>query len=150
MPQNALQIAAFHTGRVLLASLFILGGINKILNYEATAQTMSEMGFPFVSVLLPATIALEFGGGVAVAIGRTGAAASATVLFGYTLIVNLIFHRFWDLQGEMAQTELSLFFKNLSVAGGMLYFAASAFAQDVKPPNGASRTNGGSGRVFGR
>jgi len=143
MPRNALQIAALHTGRVLLASLFILGGINKLLNYEATSHTMNEMGFPLVPVLLPATIALELGGGMAVAIGRIGAAASAGVLFGYTLVVNLIFHRFWDMQGEMAQTELSLFFKNISIAGGMLYLAANAYAQDVKPPNGTSRLNGG-------
>ncbi len=135
MPQRALQTSALHTGRVLLASLFILGGIDKVLNYEATVQTMSEMGFPFVSLLLPATIALEFGCGMAVAIGRRGAAASAAVLFAYTLLVNLIFHRFWDLQGETAQVELSLFFKNLSLAGGMLYLATQSAVQSERVPN---------------
>ena len=46
------------------------------------------------------------------------------MLFAYTLVVNLIFHRFWVLHGEAAQVELSLFFKNVSLAGGMLYLAA--------------------------
>ena len=124
MPRRSFFIAALHVGRGLLASLFILGGINKILNHEATALTMSELGFAFVALLLPATIALELGCGMAVAIGRTGAAASAMVLFAYTLVVNLIFHRFWVLHGEAAQVELSLFFKNVSLAGGMLYLAA--------------------------
>ncbi|MEJ6401661.1 DoxX family protein [Yoonia sp. 2307UL14-13] len=135
MAHGNLRTAALHTGRVLLASLFILGGVNKIMNYEATTLTMSEMGVPFVSLLLPATIVLEFGGGMAAAIGRTGAASSAAVLFTYTLVVNLIFHRFWDMHGDMAQVELSLFFKNVSLAGGMLYLAAQTAAQSDTVPN---------------
>jgi putative oxidoreductase len=135
MTHSILRTSALHTGRVLLASLFVLGGINKILNYEATALTMSDMGFPLVSFLLPATIALEFVGGIAVAIGRTGAAFSAVLLFAYTLVVNLIFHRFWEMQGQMAQVELSLFFKNVSLAGGMLYLAAQDVVRRDKARN---------------
>lgn len=134
MTHDTLKAAAHHSGRVLLASLFMLGGVNKILNYETTALTMSEMGFPLVPILLPATIVLELGGGLAVAIGRMGAAASAFVLFAYTLVVNLIFHRFWEMQGDMAQVELSLFFKNVSVAGGMLYIAAQSTLSRKKDP----------------
>ncbi|WP_298838382.1 DoxX family protein [uncultured Roseobacter sp.] len=120
-----LQYAGLHIGRVLLASLFILGGINKMLNFETTAATMTGMGFPLVPFILPATIALEFGGGMAVAVGRAGAAVSALLLFVYTIVVNSLFHRFWEVGGDAGQAELSLFFKNISVAGGMLYLAAS-------------------------
>ena len=111
MAGNALNTSALHLGRVLLASLFILGGFNKILNYEATALTMNDTGFPLIPLVLPATILLELGGGLAVAVGRSWAAISAFVLFGYTLVVNLVFHQFWGMQGEMAQLELSLFFQ---------------------------------------
>ncbi len=132
MAARSIQTAALHIGRVLLASLFILGGVNKILNYEITAFTMSEMGLPLVPLLLPATIALELGGGLAVAIGRTGTALVALVLFAYTILINLIFHRFWDLSGDLAQTELSLFFKNISIAGALLYVAAQSSAHRSK------------------
>lgn len=126
------RTVALHIGRVLLASLFILGGVNKILNYEITAFTMSEMGFPLVPILLPAIIALELGGGMAVAVGHAGAAFSALVLFAYTILINLIFHRFWDLSGDLAQTELSLFFKNISIAGALLYVATQSPAHRSK------------------
>ncbi len=124
MSSQLLSSAGLHIGRVLLASLFVLGGVNKILNYSATAATMSDMGFPLVSVLLPATIALELGCGMAVAVGRWGAVPSALILFVYTILVNFIFHRFWTLSGDIAKIELSLFFKNISIAGAMLYLAA--------------------------
>lgn len=120
---------ALHVGRVLLASLFVLGGINKIINYDATALTMSDMGFPIVELLLPATITLELGAGLIVAVGKNGASVSAILLFAYTLVVNLIFHRFWDMSGDIAQLELSLFFKNISVSGGLLYLATQIKTQ---------------------
>lgn len=126
MISGRITIFALHFGRVLLASLFVLGGINKILTFEATAQTMTDMGFPLVSILLPATIALELGGGLVVAIGLRGAALSAAILIFFTLLVNLIFHRFWEMTGDIAQLELSLFFKNVSLAGGLLYVAAQS------------------------
>ena len=142
MPGNALYTSALHLGRVLLASLFILGGFNKIMNYEATALTMNDMGFPLIPLVLPATILLELGGGLAVAVGRSWAAISAFVLFGYTLVVNLVFHQFWGMQGEMAQLELSLFFKNISVAGGMLYLAAQTGSQSWKKQDNRLRPEG--------
>ncbi len=123
MVTEVLSRAMIHFGRVLLSSLFILGGANKLMNLEATASTMTEIGFPFVSLLLPATIVLELGGGLAVAFGRRGAMLAALTLAAYTMAVNLIFHNFWDMVGEIAQVELSLFFKNISVIGGLLFVA---------------------------
>lgn len=54
-------------GRVLLAGLFIYGGIEKIPNYAPTARLMTSHGVP--GALLPAVIALELGGGLALIFG---------------------------------------------------------------------------------
>jgi putative oxidoreductase len=116
-------------GRVLLASLFILGGLNKILNYADTLAMMRGAGLEPASLLLPPTIALEFGGGLLVAFGRRFAIPAALALALFTIATNIVFHRFWSMAGPDAALQLSLFFKNVSIAGGLL-FVASASARE--------------------
>jgi len=118
------QSIILHAGRVLLASLFVLGGINKILNFGATAESMTQVGFPFASLLLPVVIALELGGGLIVALGKKGVFPAATALALFTLAANLAFHDFWAVTGREAELQLSLFFKNIAIAGGLLFVAA--------------------------
>ena len=45
---------------------------------------------------------------------------AALVLAGFTLSTNFIFHDFWTMDGDRAALELSLFFKNVSIAGGLV------------------------------
>lgn len=111
-------------GRVALASLFLLAGLNKVMNYEATLAAMTEAGLAPAGVLLPAVIALEIGGGALVAVGRRFAALAALALALFTLATNIVFHDFWTMTGAMRATEQSLFFKNVSIAGGLFFLAA--------------------------
>lgn len=113
-----------NVGRVLLSSLFILGGINKIINFGATAESMTQVGLPFASLLLPLVIVLELGGGLVVALGKKGVFPVATALALFTLATNLVFHDFWAVTGREAELQLSLFFKNVAIAGGLLFVAA--------------------------
>jgi putative oxidoreductase len=112
-------------GRVMLASLFVLAGINKILNYNATLVMMDGAGVQPAAMLLPSTIALELGAGVSVALGNRYSFLPALALAAYTLATNLFFHRFWSIDGELAQLQLSLFFKNAAIIGALLYLAAT-------------------------
>ncbi|WP_435416848.1 DoxX family protein [Parerythrobacter aurantius] len=113
-----------HLGRLLLASLFLLAGLNKILNPGETAAFMAEAGLRPAEVLLPLTILLEVGAGVLLALGRKGAAHAAGVLAVFTLATNVVFHQFWQFDGEFAQLQLSLFFKNVAIAGALLMIAS--------------------------
>lgn len=112
-------------GRIGLASLFLLGGLNKILNYTATLADMDGAGLQPAALLLPLVIALELGGGALVAIGRFGAPLAALALAAFTLSTNFFFHDFWTMQGELRALELSLFFKNVSIAGGLVFLAGA-------------------------
>ncbi len=116
-------------GRVLLASLFVLGGINKILNYQSTLAMMQAAEMHPSALLLPPTIALELGGGLLVAIGRIGAIPAALALALFTLAANYFFHDFWSASPETAALQLSLFFKNIAISGGLMFVAASLAAQ---------------------
>ena len=103
-------------GRVLLAAMFLLAGIQKIGGYEGTQGYMEAMGVP--GTLLPAVIALEIGGALAIIAGfftRWVAAALA----GFTLAAAFLFH----YQPE-DQMQMILFLKNISIAGAFLILVA--------------------------
>lgn len=131
-------------GLCALASLFLLGGLNKILNWQATIDQMQEVGLAPAALLLPLTVMLEIGGGAALIYGRMPGAVLGVMLAVFTVATNLVFHRFWELSGEMAGLELSLFFKNVSIAGGLLFVAvhhwnavfADATARGALPQDG--------------
>jgi putative oxidoreductase len=114
------------TGRLVLASLFILGGFNKVMNYADTLGMMRAAGLEPESLLLPPTIALELGGGLLVAFGRRFAMPAALALALFTIATNIVFHRFWSMSGPETALQLSLFFKNVSIAGGLLFVAGAS------------------------
>jgi putative oxidoreductase len=53
--------------RILLSAIFIMSGFGKITGYAATAAYMEQLGVP--GVLLPAVIAVELLGGLAILFG---------------------------------------------------------------------------------
>ncbi|MEO0501601.1 MAG: DoxX family protein [Pseudomonadota bacterium] len=111
-------------GRVLLSSLFILAGINKVTDYAGTLAYMAGGGLPVPALLLPLVILLELGGGLAIALALPVHRIAALALAAFTLGANVLFHDFWALTGGEAQIQLSLFVKNVAVAGGLLLIAA--------------------------
>ncbi len=99
-------------GRILLAHIFILSGINKIIGYSGTTAYMEAMGVS--DMLLPLVIALQITAGVTLFIGwQTRWAAYA--LAAFCIVAAIIFHtNFAD------QMQMILFTKNLAIAGGLL------------------------------
>lgn len=103
-------------GRLLIAPMFIVAGAGKIGGYAATQGWMEAMGVP--GMLLPAVIALEIGGGLALLLGWQ-ARLMAGLLAGFTIVAAAIFHNdFAD------QIQSLMFMKNLAIAGGLLFIAA--------------------------
>jgi putative oxidoreductase len=104
-------------GRVLLASLFLLAGIGKLGTYSATAAYMSSAGVS--GALLPAVIATELGGALAIILGwKTRIVAG--LLAGFSVLTALTFHNnFAD------QIQMIMFLKNISIAGGFLLLIAN-------------------------
>jgi putative oxidoreductase len=108
--------ASSFLGRALLALIFILAGLDKIQGSAATAAYMAQFGVP--TVLLPATIALEIGGGLAVLAGFYSRLA-AVLLALFTLATGLVFHS--NLTDSI---QFALFLKNLAITGGFLLLFA--------------------------
>lgn len=116
--------AAELLGRILLATIFVLAGLNKISGYEGTAAYMASQGVP--GGLLPLVIALEVGGGIAIVVGFL-TRLTALALAGFSIASALLFH--FNLAD---QTQFVMFFKNLAMAGGFLIlFAHGAGAWSI-------------------
>jgi putative oxidoreductase len=99
-------------GRFLLGLLFLLSGLGKLGAYGATAAYMSATGVP--GALLPVVIATEVLGSLAIILcWKTRVAAF--LLAGFSLLTAVTFHN-----NLADQTQMIMFFKNLSIAGGFL------------------------------
>jgi putative oxidoreductase len=48
--------------RVLMAAIFLIAGVRKLMTYGATLGYFAKLGIPLADVVLPLTIALEIGG----------------------------------------------------------------------------------------
>jgi putative oxidoreductase len=126
----------YAVGRIGLASLFILGALNKLANYDATLAKMIEAGLMPAAALLPLTILLEAVGGFMVTSGVRKAWIAAVALSAFTVATNVFFHRFWSLDGHIAALELSLFFKNIAIVGGLIAVAAIEYGREQEKGSG--------------
>ena len=96
--------------RVLMAYIFLVAGWGKISAYSATVGYMESMGVP--GVLLPLTILVELGGGLALLFGFQ-ARFAAFGLGLFSVITAFIFH-------DGAQDSIN-FMKNFAMAGGLFF-----------------------------
>jgi putative oxidoreductase len=106
------QNLAAPIGRILLALMFVVAGLNKISGYSGMQGYMDSMGVP--GALLPLVIVLEVAGGLLLMLGWH-TRLTAFLLAGFTLLATLIFH---SNLGD--QTQMLFFMKNLSITGGLL------------------------------
>jgi putative oxidoreductase len=103
-------------GRTLLGALFVLAGAAKVLTPDPFIAHMTAHRIP--SLLLPAVIALEIAGGMALVLGWRPS-WTALAMASFCVITAVIFH--FDFSDK---AERTLFFKDLAIAGGLLILAA--------------------------
>jgi putative oxidoreductase len=107
--------AASLLARLLVAYLFVFEGWGKISGYADTQSYMAQFGVE--PRLLPLVIALEFGGGLALALGAA-TRPLALALGTFSLLAALCFHRGADY------SEVLEFRKDFAIAGGLFALAA--------------------------
>ncbi len=110
--QSGVENTVTLIARILMAYIFIIAGWGKLTAYGATAGYMESMGVP--AALLPLTILVEFGGGLALLFGFQ-ARFAAFGLGVFSIITAFIFH------GADDQSQQINFMKNLAMSGGLFY-----------------------------
>lgn len=124
--------AALLGARLLLAAMFILGGIGKFAAPDGTIGMIQGAGLPAAALLNYVAAVFELLAGAAIIIGfRTRLAALALALF--CVFTALVFHNgainvpgFPDAaNGYLTVLNGLIFWKNLAAAGGFLALAAA-------------------------
>lgn len=115
MNSNA-PLAAF--GRLLIASLFIIGGIGNLAESEATKAAIAAAGISSPTFALAIAATIQLSGGVLLIAGyRTQAVAALLAVL--SISAAFLFHH---VHGDLNQQIH--FLKNLAIAGGLLQLAA--------------------------
>ena len=116
-------------GRILLAALFLWSGLGKLMSYQGTVGYISSVGLPMAPLAYLIAVIIEIGGGIALVVGFKTRIVAA-VFAVYALVTALAFHaNFGDLNQAVH------FFKNISIAGGMLHvivFGGGPLSVDAK------------------
>jgi putative oxidoreductase len=114
---------AYALARAMLAAIFIVSGIAKIMNVTGTADTLAAHGFPLPVLFGYATAAVELAGGTCVLIGWR-ARWAALVLLVFTAGTVAVSHHFWDMEGLERVHNQTQALKNLAIMGGLLLLAS--------------------------
>jgi putative oxidoreductase len=120
-------------GRFWFALIFLMAGANHF-NKQTIGYAASQ-GVPLASVAVPLSGVLAIVGGLSILLGyRARLGAWLIVLF--LIPVTLMMHKFWTVTDPMmAQIQMVLFMKNVSMLGGALlisHFGAGPFSLDAR------------------
>jgi putative oxidoreductase len=127
------QGAVVVLGRFFFALIFLMAGSNHFS--KQTIAFSASQGVPLASIAVPLSGVVAIAGGLSILLGyRAKLGAWLIVLF--LIPVTLMLHKFWTVQDPMmAQIQMILFMKNVSMLGGALLisrFGAGPFSLDAR------------------
>jgi len=130
---NFWQGAVVVLGRFFFALIFLFAAPNHFT--RQTIASSASQGVPLASIAVPLSGVLAIAGGLSILLGyRARLGAWLIVLF--LIPVSLLLHKFWTVQDPMmAQMQMILFMKNVSMLGGALlisHFGAGPFSLDAR------------------
>ena len=127
---NAIERLGPLAGRVMMAALFIPSGFSKLAGFQGTVGYIASKGLPLPQLGAVAAIVVELLVAAALLLGwRTRWAALILVLF--TLAAAVLFHNYWAVPPEQKMMQEINFWKNVAIAGGLLFVAAHGPGPDA-------------------
>src|ERR1700740_951966 len=118
-PQGAVVVL----GRFFFALIFLMAGANHFS--KQTIGFAASQGVPLASIAVPLSGVLAIAGGLSILLGYR-AKLGAWLIALFLVPVSLIMHKFWTVTDPMmAQVQMILFMKNVSMLGGALLVSQS-------------------------
>jgi putative oxidoreductase len=112
--------------RILISIIFLLNGLN-IIGQTLAAHEMAAHGVPvsLIPTLIMGARALQLVAGAALVLGIYPR-VSAIALLLFLIPATLMAHAFWQVAGtSLYPVQLINFFKNVCMAGGLVFIAAA-------------------------
>ena len=128
---------AYPLGRLLLPLVFVVSGVQKVMNVAGIAKMLSDNAVPIPDEIVPylggmdkfvalgyLVAAIEIICGLMVLVGLK-ARWAALVLIVFTACTIIFVHHFWDMQDAKAFADnMTEALKNVSIMGGLLLVVA--------------------------
>jgi putative oxidoreductase len=121
-PEQAQWVGAL--GRILLGSLFVIGGLHHLPIFGALSSQLAQRGVPLPRLALGLSTVWQIALGVLLMAGLWVPWA-ALGLIAFTVIASLLLLNFWSMQGEARAGAQNQFLTNIAVIGGLLVAAAA-------------------------
>lgn len=110
--------------RILMMALFIWSGWAKLADFQGTAGYLASIGTPVPQVAAAVAVIMELLVGVALLVG-VFVRPLALLMALFVLGTGLIGHPFWSMEGADRAMNMTQFYKNLSIMGGLLLLAVT-------------------------
>jgi putative oxidoreductase len=118
-------------GRLLMGGLFLQAGIPKLTGYiygdayyQGFLKSVASAGLPYPEVWALVGIAIEVLGAIALILGVFPRVA-ALLMLAFVIAATLIAHKYWEFAEQARRMQQVSFFKNVGLAGGLLFYFVS-------------------------
>jgi putative oxidoreductase len=110
-------------GRILIALIFAVSGIAKLLDPVGAVAHMQSVGIPYAEDLVYVAGVAEILGALSLLTGfLTRIGALGLILF--LIPTTLYFHAFWNYSGQEQVSQMANFMKNVGIMGGLALIVA--------------------------
>ena len=124
--------AAILAGRVLFSLIFVFAGLNHFS--KQTIAFAASQGVPLASIAVPLSGVIAVVGGLSILLGYRAKIGAWLIVLFLTGVAPL--HNFWAVKDPMmAQPQMAMFMKNISMLGGALLisqFGAGPLSVDAR------------------
>lgn len=117
--------ATWWIARIALTLPYWWSGIDKALHPQAALAEIAALGMPMPMLAYAATLIVQFGGSLAI-IGNRYVWLGAGALAVFTLVVTVLAHAFWNLQGAARFAEMNTFLEHSALIAGLVFAAMYA------------------------
>jgi putative oxidoreductase len=110
-------------GRILLGSIFVIGGLRHIPAFRRMTNFFRARGIPLPGLSLTVGTSFQIIVGSTLMLGAFQRAA-AFGLVVFTIAASIIVHNFWDMEADARRMALFWWQSNIGIVGGLLLLAA--------------------------
>ena len=108
--------------RIAIVVLFIIFGYPKLTGFSGTVQYMTSLGAPMPMLAAIVAVVMEVPAAILIVLGFFTRPLAVIFVF-YTLGTAVIGHHYWDMTGDAVLPNMINFYKNVSIAGGLILLA---------------------------
>ena len=105
--------------RIFMGLPFLAFGAFHFTNRDAMISYVEGKGIPSPNILVPTSGTLNVLAGLGLILGIFPQVA-AWYMFAFLIVESFLMHRFWTVQGEAQQQEMTTFLKHIGWAGAIL------------------------------